>query len=274
MTQGPSPPGPFREWPEPRAQVVTSGGVLAVVAFVVVVAALERLLGTLRGLGAAVALAAVVGIVAGALRWSRRVRAAHAVRSGGGWEADWTGPRDGASSSFLRRKVPLAPSSAVLLMCVVFGSQAYLRWLKSPDAACAGGALVAVTLLLCWSGFRGGPQVRFDRLPYLLGERAVFWVATTSGASRLEGAEVLLRCVHFPPREPPLVLFTRHAALAPEHPPGPDEFVAADLGVLPRDVPGTSLHGSHPVRWELLVAGRSRWGDVVEAFVVPVYART
>jgi hypothetical protein len=266
-------PPPFSEWPDPQPRGVTSGWVVVWTLWLVAVALLERFTDTLTMVAGAGALMAL--LVAGGLarRWWTWRRVTARRRSAGAlWEVDWTGSRGGATSRFLRRRMPLLPSAGTIALAVVWSFHTQHRFFPGAGRTCAFCVLGAILVLLAWLAFRGGPQVKFDRFPYLLGEPAVFWIATTSGASRLERAEVLLRCVHVPWREPPLVLFTRHAVLPREHPPGPDEFVAADLGALPREGAGTVIHAKEPVRWELLVAGRTRWGPLVETFVVPVYA--
>ena len=71
----------------------------------------------------------------------------------------------------------------------------------------------------------------------------------------------------------PVTRWSRVVDLPPVRSPGPDEFVEVTFDI-PADRPGTALHADAPVRWELLVSGRTRWGRLVETFVVPVYAAT
>jgi hypothetical protein len=206
----------------------------------------------------------------------RRVEALSA-RGEATWPADWTGPRDALTSRMLRSSVPpwLYHAALVLgvpLAMVSFGTG---PWAGSLPIAVA--ALVGSALLASWLVFRGGVQLKLDAFPCLVGAPATFWLATTPGAPRLEGARVLLQCVACPDctacrkRTHLVVLWSRVWVAPAEGSPGPDEFVGVRFE-LPPYVLGTALHAKRPVRWELVVAGRTRWGPLVETFVVPVYA--
>lgn len=215
----------------------------------------------------------VVGIVGHVgLRWAaeairrrrgrRRVRAAYAAGADA-WTADWRGPREELRNRVLSRPIP--------------------RWIFWPGTLVAGGALFPVPFaarqnagavafllgvagtsfvaMLVWVVFRGGFQVRPDAFTLRVGTSVRFWVATLDGSPPLETPRVLLRCVYGR-----TVVWSSEREVTP----GPDEFVECVFDV-PPNIAGTSLHAAPFTRWELLVAGRTRWGRLVETFVVPVY---
>lgn len=223
--------------------------------------------------GGALAVAALA-VYAG-VRRRRARRAAEALP----WDRDWEGPRDLLPSRPLLRRIPpaLQTGGFVAGVTLVPVLDSLAGGGGTASFGCAAGAACGLGLLLAWVVFRGGAQVKLERFPYLVGERATFWIATTSGAPRLDEAEALLRCVGCPtcdactrPRHQTTLWSDRWVAPRDAFP-GPDEFVGAAFD-LPSALPGTSRHGDRRVRWELLVAGRSRWGLVMETFVVPVYA--
>ena len=216
-------------------------------------------------------------------RRRHRARVHATVRSGRPlWESDWTGSR-----RLLRRGAMGARVSApvwIAAMIFMFPCAAYAVAARTWEVRLTA-ALVPVTFFVvtyAWVVLRGGVQVRLARFPDVVGESATFHVATTEGSPRLRDTIVQLRC-DSPVRMrsgslglylPTLVrrYWTQDRMLSPERQPGPDEFVEVSFDV-PADVPGAVLSGGPPVRWELTVSGSSRWGDVEETFLVPVYER-
>lgn len=276
------------EWPEPdsRRGTTTFASTLLFAAAFGGTQLVARLLGPSRlgflmlacfGLAAvAVALTCVVG-----LRRKRRVRVVQEAIARGRpvWDADWRGGRATLGRSILSRRVP-AQVHMILVVLIAMAVSFLLD--ASPGVETWIAAFVLASLFVipaAWLVFRGGAQLTFERFPYLLGTRATFFVATTTGSPRLEDASVLLRCVgpaydlegRVVSNRFPVTKWSRVVELPPDRSPGPDEFVDVTFD-LPADRPGTTLHAEAPVRWELLVHGRTRWGKLTETFVVPVYA--
>ncbi len=118
---------------------------------------------------------------------------------------------------------------------------------------------------------QGGLQVRWPSFPIRPGGRVVFHIATTPGGSRMTDTIVALRC-HGPlgtfdawDHYPMTVTY-----LPADRTPGPDEFVEVAFDI-PADAPSNDLHAKRPTRWELVVAGDTPWGEIVEVLPVPVY---
>lgn len=145
----------------------------------------------------------------------------------------------------------------------------------APVALAVVASLPLSVLAVVWvRRRRRAVQVRFERWPLRPGERVRVYVATVAGGGRLDDAGVLFRCVDTAPgwRWPwgvPDVVWARQVDLPADRAPGPDEFVEVDFRTLPADARATSPDGDR-VHWELLVAGRTRWGAALARFRVPV----
>ena len=226
-------------------------------------------------------LVVATAVVVGRLLRRARIRAAVARAGRDAPEVDWSSDRTHARSSYFERSVPKFALIGMMPLCFVALGLAISRAsrVSVPFEASLGLVATVFTSFFAWVAFRGGVQVRFDRFPYLLGERATFFVATTAGSPRLEHARYLLRCIRPGGLDlasgrgsrPHDTLWEDCLDAPPEQWPGPDEYVKVTFDI-PPGLPTTALHGDPRTRWELLVLGRNRWGTLLETIVVPVYA--
>ncbi|MCE9637658.1 MAG: hypothetical protein K8T90_18315 [Planctomycetes bacterium] len=70
-----------------------------------------------------------------------------------------------------------------------------------------------------------------------------------------------------------IALWQAEVRAAENEAPGPQQFVQVEFDI-PAEVPATGTPAARPIVWELIVHGRSTWGDVTEAFEVPVGERS
>lgn len=260
-----------RTWPPPLAATPTVATSLVTFLLCAMVVPIFHL--SWDALGAWLSIGLVTAAIAAPIA---RARYRRRRALGEGPQAGWTGPRDAITCSFASSSVPgwvhLALGIAggqsagrIVWEAVEDGRWSTVAGLGSGVFVVAAGGLVAQRV------FRGSPQVKFDRFPYRTGERARFWIAMMPGSPRLEDGAALLRCVTGTEETDARLLWGNQHLFPPDEGPGPDEFVAAEYDP-PGDVPGTAAAGTPPVRWELVIGGRTRWGRVMEVFVVPVYA--
>jgi hypothetical protein len=189
------------------------------------------------------------------------------------WEADWTLPRDVvAPRPLLARVLPRGYAWGFKLVVWICTCVLLTGWSGFVGAALLAAPVALALVIAGWLVARGAPQIRFAPFPAFVGTRVRLYVAMSAGSARLEDAAALLRCVEGTGLGVPgWIDWHAVSEVRPDACPGPDEFVEVAFDV-PAGAPGTRLHADRPVWWELVVAGRTRWGPVVETFVVPVYA--
>ena len=142
-------------------------------------------------------------------------------------------------------------------------------WVAGWTPAIGGGLVVFALSVAVRHAWQGGVEVRWVVETIATGRRAVLYIATPARGTRLLDARYLLRCVEPVPGHTRAEVWSAERSSRDLGPPGPDEFVNVTFD-LPASAPASLLGTMPPVYWELLVHGRSLWGDVTESFLLPV----
>lgn len=240
---------------------------------VLVVEVLARASLILASAAVGVVVAIWVIVVVGSAKGRRRRTARAAAEGRPVWEHDRDWSPQGEVLTPWRRTRPGPARGGGLFMAAgaVAGVDFVRTGLGPVSTTLAAIPVTYLAVALFRAHQQGGLQVRWPSFPIRPGGRTVFHIATTPGGSRLSDTIVALRC-HGPLGEfdawnhYPMTV----AYLPADRTPGPDEFVEVAFEI-PADAPSNDLHAKRPTRWELVVAGDTPWGEIVEVITVPVY---